>query len=81
MIGQGTLEGRERAVAPLVQNTPAHTEACRDLGNRLATEQREDGLEPVFPSGACGLWGGLHTILLLIGPIMTSPSSDTMLIS
>ena len=81
MIGQGTLEGRERAVAPLVQNTPAHTEACRDLGNRLATEQREDGLEPVFPSGACGLWGGLHTILLLIGPIMTCPSSDTMLIS
>src|SRR5438874_13785517 len=32
---QGTLEGRERAVVPFIEDTAAHTKACRDLGHRF----------------------------------------------
>ncbi len=66
VIRQGTLEGRERAVAPFIEDAAAHAEAGRHLGDRFATEQGEDGVQTVFPSGACGLWGRLHGDVLLL---------------
>ena len=66
VIRQGPLEGRERAVAPFIEDAAAHPEAGRHLGDRLATEEGEDGLQTVFPPGACGLWGRLHRCVLLL---------------
>jgi hypothetical protein len=60
VIRQCSLEGREGAVAPFIEDAAAHAAAGGHLGDGLAPEQREDGLEPVFPGGARGLWGGMH---------------------
>jgi hypothetical protein len=54
VLRQRTLEGRERAVAPFIEDTTAHPETGRHVGDGLAAEQREDGLEAVFPGGRIG---------------------------
>ena len=51
VIRQGPLEGRERPAAPFIEDAAAHAETGRHVGDRLAPEQREDGLEAVFPGG------------------------------
>jgi len=55
VVRQRTLEGCERAMAPFIEDATAHPETGRHVGDGLAPEQREDGLEPVFPAGARGL--------------------------
>jgi hypothetical protein len=54
-IREGTLEGCERAVAPLIKDAAAHPEAGRHVGNWFAIEQGEDGVQTMFPSRACRL--------------------------
>jgi len=66
VIRQGSLEGREGAVAPFLEDAAAHPEADGYVGHGFAPEQREDGVEPVFPGGAGGLWGRLHGGVLLL---------------
>ena len=72
VICQGTLEGREGAMAPFIEDAPAHPEAGCHLRNRFSPEEGEDGLEPMFPGGVCGLWGGLHGGVLLLSRIAAS---------
>src|SRR5262245_63845031 len=72
VIRQRSLEGREGAVAPFREDAAAHLEAGGHVGNGLAPEQREDSLEPVFPGGARGVWGGLHGGVLLLSRRYTS---------
>jgi len=55
VIRQGTLEGRERTVAPFIEDAAAHPEAGCHVGNWFATEQGKDGVQTMFPSGACRL--------------------------
>jgi len=72
VIRQGTLEGGERTVTPFIEDAAAHPEAGRHVGDGLAPEQREDGLEAVFPSGAGRLWGALHRVILLLSRVQVS---------
>ena len=62
---QGTLEGRERAVVPLIEAPAAHTQACRDLGPRFPTAEGQDGVQTVCPPGLWGMRGRCHRCLLL----------------
>jgi hypothetical protein len=72
VIRQRSLEGREGAVAPFIEDAAAHPEAGGHVGDGLAPEQREDGLEPVFPDGAGGLSGDFHGGVLLLSRVDVS---------
>ena len=58
VIHQCPLKGRKRSAAPFIEDATAHPETGRHAGDGLASEQREDGLEAVFPGGSGRRWGG-----------------------
>ena len=66
VIRQRPLEGRERAVAPFIEDATAHPETGGHVGHGFSPEEGEDGVEPVFPGGTGGLWGRLHWGVLLL---------------